>query len=1057
MAKIFQPTLVIGVGGTGKGIILALKKMIAENSPRGMGDYPLLKFLSVDTDTSFPEVKTSIQTIKASELTLNKSKETFSLHADFNTIPDLKSFPDIGAWYPESLKHNLTPAELEKGAGQRKPIGRFSFAWNADTLKPRIEQLLRNPVDVDTAKQWGIGESNLAKFTNVFICGSICGGTGAGTFLDMAYLVRHVASHISNRSIYIYGMLALSSIFEGIQGDENVKPNCYASLVEMDHFMNPFTYQNPYRRFFPAYKNIGPRQWDYSKSSENGPFDFPFLFDKTNSAGFSLNSAKAFSEMVARFIYLLTGHEVANEWQSMDNNVRKNLETRYIKEKYQKPNNYRSMGTFSVMFPRRMAIQMCAYKLADVYFEKILDDSYNPQEITNLVERFMNNSKFNPNTDLLKNLFDKYAAQDSNSDSFASFIDNRKEEFLSESAEWDKKELVQKVRDWKESMDKYVTEFKQQNSVTARNLRQEFLSYLTKQISELVDLTLRKDEANRINNEPRAVRGSLVRTQKFVKNLLEIYTDAAEKYRKEKDSTSDLIKDAESEYKAKVDDLDSTVDGFFSNKKKISESLEDTITSCTSYLNAKRENLIAEWIYELFTGIKELGLVRYNGLIAELEAENQILVRSVNEFKAIHDEVKNYLRENKNYESNYLCDVLFDYKDDVEGVYQQLIAEKGEDYIFEDLSKHLKNKEENFGDSYENLKDFTHQQMLIAILRCTEEYFKEPVSKINISDKLLKNDEKLNLLLNGNYYNNASIYLGLDGGQLSEVGLNLESSRFFAITIPDVYDTCPCRGIVGKDSVQKRCPVDEDEEKYRGDNACPHYPNCLKKRVLDNAPNNLAIVPTSETAEINIVTTIAGYPLHAVSSAIHDCKPIYEQLKNKYKEENKASGKQEEKLHMFGPVEFDDLTVKSEDPLVLMKPFKKTVMFALALGRLIIRPLSVDFVTQRDLDANRRDNPSLHLGESIEDLYRRFQSTRAEDQRAVKQVSDEMKYVKDFVTSNEEGKAKLGEKLKSSFEELNKQPPAGILAEDIDLIDEISREICGLELVKKSEKNQIFW
>ena len=202
----------------------------------------------------------------------------------------MKDFPDIAAWYPLSQKHYLTPSELEKGAGQRKPIGRFSFAWNADTLRPRIEQLLRNPVDTDVAKQNGIGESNLAKFTNVFICGSICGGTGAGTFLDMAYLVRNVASHISNRSIYIYGMLGLASLFEGIQGDANIKPNCYASLVELDHFMNPFTYQNEYRRFFPAYKNIGPKQWDYSKSAENGPFDFPFLFDKTNSAGFSLSS-----------------------------------------------------------------------------------------------------------------------------------------------------------------------------------------------------------------------------------------------------------------------------------------------------------------------------------------------------------------------------------------------------------------------------------------------------------------------------------------------------------------------------------------------------------------------------------------------------------------------------------------------------------------------------------------------------------------------------------------------------------------------------------------------
>ncbi len=923
------PTLVIGLGGTGRNIIIALKKMIAENSPNGLKDYPFLKFLSVDTDTYFPEVKTPIQTINPSELTLNKSKETFFLHTDFNSVPDLKHFPDIDAWYPTSLKNYLIPSELNDSHPiKSRPHARFTFAWNAEALKARIEQLLRNPADVDTVKQFGINEFNIERFTNVFICGSLSGITSSSIFLDMAYLVRHIASHIPGERIYIYGILGLSSLFDGIQGDVHIKPNCYASLVELDHFMNPINYKNPYRRFYPAYKNIGPKQWDYSESSANGPFDFPFLFDKTNSAGFSLNSAKAFSEMVASFIYNFADsskdkyNEIANQWLAVNNCFLPQIDTHYNREKYNKPNNYYSMGTFSILFPGRMAIQMCAYKLADVYFEKILDDTYNPQEITNLVERFMNNSKFNPNTDLLKNLFDKYAAQDSNSDSFTMFIDNRKEEFLSESADCDKKELVQKVRDWKESMDKFVTEFKQQNSVTARNLRQEFLSYLTKQISEFVDLTLRKDEANKINNKPRAVRGSLVRAQKFVKNLLEIYTDAAEKYRKEKDSTSDLIKVTESEYKECVEDLELIVDSIFSSKKKINERLEDTIDCCIYYLNAKRENLIAEWIYELFTGIKELGLVRYNGLIADLEAENQILNRSVYRFKEIHDDVKNYLRENKNYESNYLCDVLFDYKDDVEGVYQQLIAKKGEDFIFEDLSKHLKDKEENFGDSYENLKDFTHQQMLIAILRCTEEYFKEPVSKINISDKLLKNDEKLNMLLNGTYIKNASAYIGLDENQLAGVRLKLEELSYHIITIPDIYENCPCSGIVGK--VNHRCPIDENEEKYRGENACSHYPNCLKKHILDNAQNlskNLSIIPTPKTAEINILTTVAGYPLHAVSSEINNCKPSYEQLKRKYNEENLASRKQEEKLHVFGPVKFDDLTVRSEDPLALMKPF----------------------------------------------------------------------------------------------------------------------------------------
>ena len=50
----YQPTLVIGLGGTGKKIILALKKMIAENSEHGLADFPFLKMLSMDTDKAVP-------------------------------------------------------------------------------------------------------------------------------------------------------------------------------------------------------------------------------------------------------------------------------------------------------------------------------------------------------------------------------------------------------------------------------------------------------------------------------------------------------------------------------------------------------------------------------------------------------------------------------------------------------------------------------------------------------------------------------------------------------------------------------------------------------------------------------------------------------------------------------------------------------------------------------------------------------------------------------------------------------------------------------------------
>lgn len=1053
MAKLFQPTVVVGLGGTGKGVLLALKKMIAENSPNGMADYPLLKLLSIDTDVRIDDSTSSIQTIRRSELTLGREKETCSLHADFSIVPDLKDFPDIASWFPQSLRHYLTPSELENGAGQRKPIGRFSFAWNAEAVRTRLENALRAPVNGEVARRAGIGSANLSPFTNVFICGSLCGGTCAGSFLDVAYLVRFIASSL-NRNVFVYGLLALSSIFEGLGGDANIRPNCYASLLELDHFMNSVNFLNENRRFFPAYKNIGPGQWNYRKSSEIGPFDFPFLFDKTNGAGFSLNSMKAYSEMAARFIYLLTGHEVARQWQSQDNNVRKLLDVSYNRALLNKPNNYRSMGTFSLLFPRRMVCQICAYRLADSYFTQILDDSYSPQEIENLAVRFLDDTRFNPANGILASEFDRFQQGDAPVESFVGYIDSRRDDLIDDCASADKREIVQKVREWREQMERVVGEYKRQNSVTARNLRGKFLSDVSRRIAAFVDLSLTKDESNRTSEgEPRTVRGSLVRALKFTERLEAAFTEAAELFRREEEAALAGVPNFDSDFRAALDDLDAAADSFFSTKGRLAERLETAASACVSFLNARRTALVAGWARQLLNGIREENnVLRYDGLLSELSKIRLALQRGVNEFRSLHEDARSYLAGKRTYESSYQCDVIFDYREDVEGTYSRLLADKGEDFVFGDLSRRLKDPESGFGDDYSNLATLSKEQMRLALLRVTESYFLEPVRSVSIADRLLRTPEKLNLLLNGNYYNNASIYLNLDGAELARVNLSLQSSTFFAVTIPDrmgdiPYENCPCRGCGEAGSGRMACPVDENPEVYKGDKACPSYPNCLKKHIMDNAPRNLVIVPTEERAEVNIVATVAGFPLHALPTATSVCRPVYEQRRERLALDE---------LHAFGKVVFDDLSERTEDPAAMARPFRKELVFALAVGRLSVQPLSVDFVTQRDLQAGRRDKPSLHLGRDVSEVLERFQSTRADDQAAVRQVQDELEFFRGKVRGDKADlMARTEAKLRRSFDEFSRELPPGFSVDDLDLLSECSEELCGVPLIV--ENSEIDW
>ena len=79
---------------------------------------------------------------------------------------------------------------------------------------------------------------------NVFVISSVAGGTGAGMFLDTAFLIKDI-----NANIHPTGILFLPSLFDGIGGVSGAHKqvcysNGYASLMELDNFMAPMVGSN---------------------------------------------------------------------------------------------------------------------------------------------------------------------------------------------------------------------------------------------------------------------------------------------------------------------------------------------------------------------------------------------------------------------------------------------------------------------------------------------------------------------------------------------------------------------------------------------------------------------------------------------------------------------------------------------------------------------------------------------------------------------------------------------------------------------------------------------
>mgnify|MGYP002854125942 CR=1 FL=1 len=1051
MAELYQPTLVIGLGGTGKNIILALKKMIAENCEHGMADFPFLKLLSIDTDRAVPHTQSSIKTVKDESLFLNPNREVFQLQANFGIAPDLNDYPQIHEWFPDSLKSSLRPADLSRGASQKKPIGRFTFAWNASEIYEEINAFMRAPVDVKIAIDKNIG-SKLSKEINVFICGSVCGGTGAGTFLDTAYLVRY-CNHIAGNDykVKIFGMLALASMFDGIQGTANVRQNCYASLVELDHFMNKVNCENPYRSFTPAYKDFKP---DYTASGSNKPFDYSFLFDNFGK-GVALNSQSAFSEMAARFIYLLTGHELGTHWTSMYNNVMANLERNY-KNLNNKDIHYSGMGTFSILYPKRMIVQLCAYNLSKEYLAKILDDSYAPQEVENLAKNFLKEIKMNPLTNQLEDSFDVFNEPNGFKGSFKDYIENAISDFEEQSVVTDKKDLKDELIHWKKDIDEKVIEFRNLNSTRAEKIRESFLAQLKKELELLLDLHEHKLGVKKNSDgTDLADRGSIVRAFNFVECLIKIFTEAKDKYRRIRNDSESTMRNLNGDFETALSDFDEAVDNIFATKKKIAEAKEKLLNVCRDLFNAQKKNYIADWCFQLFTDILWNDVPKFDGLIKELESYRNKYRKAILTFKEIDADINKFLDNNRRFEPNPLFAVIFDYEKDVLQAYKNLVEEKSEEFIFGELSDSV-TQDGAFGKEYLGVANKTSTLVNIDILNATEKFFFEPINRVNISDRILETPEICDRLEQGTYFEATPIYLGVEDMVMNREGLTFKDSTFFAISIPDEYEGKPCKdikGVVRGNGVNNMCPMEQDPDKYQKE-PCPMFNKCLKQKLLHHAPSNVAITPTSEISEVNIMHSIAGYPLYALSSVMNNCKSVYEEAKAKQQRENEESGTDYEEINMFGSLQFDALDEKSIDPRKQQNEFRKLLLVAFIAKRLKVQALSIDFVTERDLMQDRKDKPSLHLGNSMNKVMVRFQSSRLADKKDIAQFEKEVGHFKEKLSGNEDKFYAEAEKL---YTAIKNELPSGFIPDDLDLMNDVVKEITNKALFDTKESPGSLW
>ena len=137
------PTLIIGVGGTGLEVITRIRRLVVE-SYDGLEKLPILSFLHIDTEEDY---KVKNVNMAGPELEPDEKFWARVTTENAKSIVNDKS----KSWYHEWLPPELSVEQLasEKGAGQIRTCGRFSFFHNRETIASKCLEARRRIAPLD--------------------------------------------------------------------------------------------------------------------------------------------------------------------------------------------------------------------------------------------------------------------------------------------------------------------------------------------------------------------------------------------------------------------------------------------------------------------------------------------------------------------------------------------------------------------------------------------------------------------------------------------------------------------------------------------------------------------------------------------------------------------------------------------------------------------------------------------------------------------------------------------------------------------------------------------
>ncbi|KAA9004717.1 hypothetical protein F4V43_10360 [Paenibacillus spiritus] len=352
-----NPILIIGLGGTGIDALLRLKYQI--NRRFKLPEDPITKKKRDKPDNvEFLAFETNEQDRGKRYRGVGlDSQNEFVLLANAEIGGLLQNRSILDPYITEWLSPELSITDGMNGAAGVRQAGRLLLFTKINQVVGAIDKKIKT-LSVGTNKK-----------LMVFLLTGLSGGTGSGTFLDIAYIVRGLIERDYgsagidrvNTLGYLFTPdvnLANKSLSEHTR--EYVRKNGYAALKELDYWMNV---DSRGERFRQQYGNI------LTVNSPLPPFNLCHLISATNTEGKLLENAYDYCMNVTA--ENITNFMASEEKQSGEefaihdyiSNIRTNIAQ--MNKSYPANYEYNIIGASSAVLPIEEMTTYLAYRLFD--------------------------------------------------------------------------------------------------------------------------------------------------------------------------------------------------------------------------------------------------------------------------------------------------------------------------------------------------------------------------------------------------------------------------------------------------------------------------------------------------------------------------------------------------------------------------------------------------------------------------------------------------------------------------------------------------------------------